>query len=67
MAKPRVRRERLTIEVSRDVRDEIVQWAVAEERTISNLLRHVLGELIDQRMAAKVAGDRGPIRKQLTA
>jgi hypothetical protein len=67
MAKPRIRRERLTIEVSPDVRQEIVQWAVAEERTISNLLRHVLGELIDQRLAAKLTAVNRPIRKQLTA
>ena len=51
------------------LRQEIEQWAVLEGRTISNLLRRVLSEAVDQRMAARGAAARRrlPIQKQLTA
>ena len=69
MAKARVYRERIMIELDREVRQEIAQRAVSEGRPISNLLRHVLSDLIAQRMAARSRGAaaRGPIQKQLTA
>jgi len=53
MAKDKVHRERITIEVDPDVRQEIAEWAVSEGRPISNLLRRVLSELVDQRTAAR--------------
>jgi hypothetical protein len=71
MAKARVHRERtrITIEVDPQVRDEIAEWANAEGRKVSNLVRRVLSEIIDRRVTAREAAARRrlPIQKQLTA
>ena len=68
MAKFKVRahRERITVEVNRDLRQEIARWAVSERRTVSNLLRGVLSDVVNERIARGAAA-RGPIQKQLTA
>src|SRR5262249_36310638 len=62
-------RERLTVELAPDVRQQIEQWAASEGRPISNLLRRVLSEIVDQRVAARGAAARRrlPSQKQLTA
>lgn len=68
MARERVRRDRIMIEVDPDTHREIVRWAVAEGRPVSNLLRRVLSEIVDQRLAAKGARISRAIEKQqLTA
>ena len=55
---------RIALLLDPNLRQEIEQWAVLEGRTISNLLRRVLSEAVDQRMAARAAGRRLPIQKQ---
>ena len=55
MAKAQVRRTRITIEVDPVVQQKIAQWAVSEGRPVSNLLRRVLSELVDQRTAVRGA------------
>jgi hypothetical protein len=55
MTKERVIRSRITIEVDPDTEREIARWAIAEGRPVSNLLRRVLSEIVDQRLAAKGA------------
>jgi hypothetical protein len=69
MAKAHRERTRITIEVDPQVRDEIAEWAAAEGRKVSNLVRRVLSEIIDQRVTAREAAARRrlPIPKQLTA
>jgi hypothetical protein len=67
MAKERAIRSRITIEVDPVIQQEIAQWAVSEGRPVSNLLRRVLSEIIDRRMAAQGTATRRPIPKQLTA
>jgi len=62
----RAHRERITVEVNRDLRQEIARWAVSERRTVSNLLRGVLSDVVNERIARGAAA-RGPIQKQLTA
>jgi hypothetical protein len=67
MAKERVIRSRITIEVDPVTQHKIAQWAVSEGRPVSNLLRRVLSEIVDRRTAAGETAARGPIQKQLTA
>lgn len=71
MATTRAHRERITIEVDPDVWHEIAEWAAAEGRGVSNLLRRVLSEIVDQRVTAREAAARRvrrPVQKQqLTA
>jgi hypothetical protein len=69
MAKAHRERTRITIEVDPQVRDEIAEWAAAEGRKVSNLVRRLLGEIIDQRVTAREAAARRrlPAQKQLTA
>jgi hypothetical protein len=67
MAKARAIRSRITIEVDPVIQQKIAQWAVSEGRPVSNLLRRVLSELVDQRMAAKGVAASGSIQKQLSA
>jgi hypothetical protein len=66
MAKAQVCRTRITIEVDPVVQQKIAQWAVSEGRPVSNLLRRVLSELVDQRTAVRGAAASRPIQKQLT-
>jgi hypothetical protein len=65
MAKARVR-SRITIEVAPDVRDKIAEWAVSEGRGVSNLLRRVLSDVVNKRMAARSreAVANTPVQKQ---
>jgi hypothetical protein len=68
MARERVHRSRIMIEVDPDTDREIKRWAVSEGRPVSNLLRRVLSEIVDQRLAAKGARVSRSIEKQqLTA
>ena len=70
MAKARVHRTRITIEVAPEVESEIADWAAAEGRGVSNLLRRVLTDIVDRRVTAREAAARRrlPIQKQqLTA
>jgi hypothetical protein len=68
MARERVIRSRITIEVDPDTEREIARWAISEGRPVSNLLRRVLSEIVDQRLAAKGARVSRSIEKQqLTA
>jgi len=57
MAKFKVRahRERITVEVNRDLRQEIARWAVSERRSVSNLLRDLLTDAVNERMPARMA------------
>ena len=70
MAKARAHRTRITIEVAPEVEREIAEWVVSEGRGVSNLLRRVLTDIVDQRVTAREAAARRrlPIQKQqLTA
>ena len=69
MAKERAQRNRITFEVDPETQREIERWAISEGRPISNLMRRVVSELVDQRSAARARGAaaRGPIQKQLSA
>jgi hypothetical protein len=49
MTKARVHRTRVTIELDPAVQQKIAQWADREGRPVSNLLRRILSELVDQR------------------
>jgi len=44
-----VHRTRVTIELDPAVQQKIAQWADREGRPVSNLLRRILSELVDQR------------------
>jgi CopG-like RHH_1 or ribbon-helix-helix domain, RHH_5 len=67
MAKFRVREERITITLGRSLRQEIAQWAVSERRTVSNLVRGLLSDLVDERMTTRGTAASRPIQRQLTA
>jgi hypothetical protein len=57
MAKFKVQphRQRITIEVNRDLRQEIARWAISERRTVSNLLRDLLTDAVNEQMPARMA------------
>jgi uncharacterized protein (DUF1778 family) len=65
MAKEKRDRDRLAFEVDPELRQAIEQWAALEGRTMSSLLRRILHEANDQRMAARGATPRrrSPIQK----
>jgi hypothetical protein len=69
MARERVHRDKVTVELDPDVRREIARWAVSEGRGVSNLLRRVLSDVVNERMAARSRGAvaNTPIQKHLTA
>jgi hypothetical protein len=52
MAKARVDRSRITIEVDPKVKAFLEGWAQEEGRGLSNLLRRLLSGIADKRMAA---------------
>jgi hypothetical protein len=73
MAKFKVRphRERIAFEIGRDLRQEIARWAVSERRTVSNLVRDLLTDAVNEQMPERMAA-RGTARvskpmKQLSA
>jgi len=53
MAKQRVQRSKITIEVDPKVRALLEGWAQEEGRGLSNLLRRLLTGIADKRMAAR--------------
>ena len=65
--KVRAQRERISVELGPDLRQEIARWAVSERRTVSNLLRNLLTDAVNDRMAAQGTAARRPIQKHLTA
>jgi len=68
MAKFKVRahRERIAFELDRNLRQEIARWAVSERRSVSNLVRDLLTDAVNERMAERLAarGPAGRIQKQ---
>ena len=53
MAKQRVQRSKITIELDPAVRRFLEGWAQEEGRGLSNLLRRLLSAIADKRMAAR--------------